>query len=110
MQDRTTAIIVGKAIAAKRAQRGLTQEALAGKAGITPESLARMEKGVLAPRFKRLEDFAESLDCSVAELFIDPNAEAQALAAVMSELLVTLTPEKRAAVLAIVQEMVRVMR
>ncbi|MCL1894893.1 MAG: helix-turn-helix domain-containing protein [Holophagaceae bacterium] len=76
--------IVGYNILSRRKKRKLTQEALADMVGIGQQSLSRMEKGKIAPRFDRLQRFAEVLCCTVADLFkegetngSDPLAELQ---------------------------------
>ena len=61
--------IVGYNILNRRKKRKLTQEALADMVGIGQQSLSRMEKGKIAPRFDRLQRFAEVLGCTVADLF-----------------------------------------
>ena len=53
----------------------MTQEALAETLGISQESLCRMEKGLIVPRFERLFDFARALDCSIADLFAEPKSK-----------------------------------
>ena len=63
------ASIVGANIAALRAARGWNQTQLAEKLGMGADSLSRMERGVVAPRFARLELIAQILGCTVAELF-----------------------------------------
>ena len=68
-EGRKLAQLFGSIVAEKRRQLHLSQEMLAEKLGISQESLSRMEKGVIAPRFDRLQIFAQVLHCSVAELF-----------------------------------------
>jgi transcriptional regulator with XRE-family HTH domain len=34
-----------------------------------PDSLSRIENGIVAPRLQRLADIAAALDCSMADLF-----------------------------------------
>lgn len=63
------ALVVGENISEKRKALGLTQAQLAESLGIGPDSLSRIEKGVVAPRFPRLAEIASLLDCSVADLF-----------------------------------------
>jgi transcriptional regulator with XRE-family HTH domain len=48
---------------------GLTQAELAERLDMGGDSLSRIEKGVVAPRFQRLEGIASALDCAVADLF-----------------------------------------
>lgn len=69
---RHVARLFGERIAAKRKEKGITQEALAEKLGISQESLCRMEKGLISPRFERLLDFSKALDCPIADLFAKP--------------------------------------
>ena len=69
---RHVARLFGERIAAKRKEKGITQEALAEKLGISQESLCRMEKGLISPRFERLLDFSQALDCPIADLFAKP--------------------------------------
>ena len=59
----------GSIISEKRKLLKMSQEELAERVGISQESLSRMEKGVIAPRFERLQLFAEALECSIADLF-----------------------------------------
>lgn len=68
-QRQHLASIVGANIAALRAKRGWNQTQLAEMLGMGPDSLSRMERGMVAPRFARLERIAEALTCTVAELF-----------------------------------------
>ena len=71
MPDKTKQLarIVGDNINNRRKKRKLTQEALADMVGIGQQSLSRMEKGKIAPRFDRLQRLAEVLGCQVADLF-----------------------------------------
>ena len=60
---------VGMVIYEKRKALGLTQAALAEKLGIGQQSLSRIEQGRMAPKFERLQDIADVLECGVADLF-----------------------------------------
>ncbi|MCL1889012.1 MAG: helix-turn-helix transcriptional regulator [Desulfovibrionaceae bacterium] len=68
------AALFGGLVSVKRRQLGMSQKALAGLLGISQESLSRMETGMIAPRFERLQDFADALGCEVADLFRQPRA------------------------------------
>jgi len=59
----------GAIVAERRNLLGLSQEILAERVGISQESLSRMEQGYIAPRFERLQLFADALGCSIADLF-----------------------------------------
>ena len=67
--------LVGRNIYNKRKQLGLTQEELAERIGIGQQSLSRMEKGRIAPKFERLQIIADTLECPVTDLFRE-NTEA----------------------------------
>lgn len=63
---------VGANIAAYRKLKGWTQAQLGEILGIGTDSLCRIERGTMAPRFQRLEDIAEALGCTVSDLFRTP--------------------------------------
>lgn len=60
---------VGEKITSRRRKLGYTQVEAAKLLGIEQESLSRMEKGIIAPKFSRLETLARVLQCSVLDLF-----------------------------------------
>ena len=68
-KTQSVAIIVGGNISARRKLLSYTQAELAEKLNMGPDSLSRIEKGVVAPRFQRLADIAAALDCTIADLF-----------------------------------------
>ena len=61
--------LFGAIVSERRRLLGISQETLAERVGISQESLSRMEKGVIAPRFERLRLFADALECSLPDLF-----------------------------------------
>ena len=63
------AALVGGNISARRKLLRYTQAELAEKLNMGPDSLSRIEKGVVAPRFQRMAEIAAALDCSIADLF-----------------------------------------
>ena len=63
---------VGANIAAYRKLKGWTQAQLGEILGIGTDSLCRIERGTMAPRFQRLEDIADALGCTVSDLFRTP--------------------------------------
>lgn len=71
MTDDTNSLtrLVGRNIYSKRKRLGLTQEELAERIGIGQQSLSRMEKGRIAPKFERLQIIADTLMCPIADLF-----------------------------------------
>jgi len=69
------AITVGQNIQFRRKKRKLTQEALAEMVGIGQQSLSRMEKGRIAPRIERLQDFAVALGCMAVDFLQETSVE-----------------------------------
>ena len=63
------ATIVGANITAQRRLMGWNQAEFAEQLGIGADSLSRIERGLVAPRFPRLEQMASLLECPVYELF-----------------------------------------
>lgn len=61
--------LVGENIARRRKLLGMTQDALAERLKISASALSRIESGQASPRFSRLEELGETLDCQVADLF-----------------------------------------
>jgi transcriptional regulator with XRE-family HTH domain len=93
MRENDLAKIVGAAIAARRRQRNMTQEELAGILDITTDTLSRMEKGRFAPKMGRLPEIARALHCSIADLFREADAQAADRASTIAEILKPL-PDK----------------
>jgi transcriptional regulator with XRE-family HTH domain len=59
---------LGAAIRELRIKRGLTQESLAQEAEITVGHLSMIERGHANPSWGAVEDIAQALDVSIAEL------------------------------------------
>ena len=87
--------LLGKAIAERRAALGMSQFDLAERLGIAPASLSRIENGLAAPRFSRLEEIAEILDCPVSVLFRSTEETLTDTSDAIAELIVSLPVEKR---------------
>lgn len=68
-QKQRLATIVGANITARRRLKGWNQAEFAERLGIGADSLSRIERGLVAPRFPRLEQMASLLECPVYELF-----------------------------------------
>lgn len=52
----------------KRKEKGLTQEQLALKAGITASSVSHYENNQREPRIRALKQIAKALECSLYDL------------------------------------------
>lgn len=62
-------ILVGRNIAERRKHMGFSQDKLAEALEISASALSRIESGQATPRFERLEELANILQCEVADLF-----------------------------------------
>jgi transcriptional regulator with XRE-family HTH domain len=80
----------GVAVSERRKLLGLSQEILAERVGISQESLSRMEKGFIGPRFERLQLFADALACSIPDLFQE-RGEASERAATIEKIIAPLS-------------------
>lgn len=96
--------LVGKNIAARRKRKNWTQAYLGEKLGIGTDSLCRIERGVMAPRFQRLDEIASHLDCSVAELFMTPEQLAELAQIRHSSELTDISPDEIPALIAKLSE------
>ena len=85
--------IVGANISRRRKKLGLTQAEMAEKLNIGGDSLSRVENGVVAPRFQRLEEIAAVLGCPVADLFRQASDPLDAKLGAVEDLLRFLPPE-----------------
>ena len=104
-KDSTLAGIVGSNIVLRRKKRKFTQERLAEMVGVTQQTLSRMEKGHIAPRFDRLQAFASVLGCAVADLFMEKDDALQP--ASINEMIRPLSADSQQAVINVVTEMTR---
>jgi transcriptional regulator with XRE-family HTH domain len=59
---------VGVALALQRRSRGLSQQQVGEAIGVEPETISRMETGVISPSLKRLYQLAVVLDCPLDAL------------------------------------------
>lgn len=104
--DSKLAALVGAAIAARRKKKGLTQAQFAELLDITQDSLSRMEKGVIAPKFSRLHGIATALGCPVADLFRQLDDCTRVKAESIADRISTLPPELQDLVVELVEKMV----
>ena len=103
----TLARMVGAAICERRKTLGMTQEELAEKVGIGQQSLSRIEQGRTAPRFERLQMFADALNCRIVDLFSPPYSTAHSCAVSLAEMLEPLDKAKREFVYNHISQLVR---
>lgn len=62
----------GKRVAALRNAAGLTQVALAMRAGLDPSLVSRIERGSANPTLSTVEALAQALGVTVADLLAEP--------------------------------------
>jgi transcriptional regulator with XRE-family HTH domain len=63
--------LVGRNVRELRRERGLTQEALALRSGVTRNILVDVEAGRRGLLYERVFDLAEALDVPVADLLVE---------------------------------------
>lgn len=63
--------LVGKALRRQRRKKRLTQVGLSEEAGLSPNVVGRIERGVYNPSLRVLEDIATVLDIRVFALFLN---------------------------------------
>jgi transcriptional regulator with XRE-family HTH domain len=62
---------IGRAIAQKRSDAGMTQDGVAGKLGIGIEAVSRMERGIAMPSVARLYELAALFGCEAVDLLTE---------------------------------------
>ena len=101
--------IFAENIRRKRKQIGISQENLAERLEISQQSMSRMERGVMMPKFERLPDIARELRCTVAELFV-PAEETDDTQMLLANLLQDLTETERTCVFRCLSEIVTLLK
>ncbi len=87
--------LLGRNIQQKRKRLGLTQEELAERVNIGQQSLSRMEQGHIAPKIERLQLFADTLGCPVADLFRSEEEQESKIVTRLTDALCRLEKSKR---------------
>ncbi len=72
----TFAAVLGKAIAERRRQMGLSQERLAYRCGLHQSYISQLENGVKSPTVRSLAAIAHALDTRPSELLREAEEEA----------------------------------
>jgi transcriptional regulator with XRE-family HTH domain len=70
--DKEYKMKVGENILYWRKLKGIKQEDLADRVGISPTALSNIENGVSKPDIERLEDIADALEIEVSQLLTNP--------------------------------------
>lgn len=67
-------IHIGRIIAQRRAERGLTQDQLGERLDIGSEAVSRIERGTVDVSVSKLLQIADIFECNVAELLTDASS------------------------------------
>ena len=105
-EKRDLARIFAGNIQRKRKQIGISQENLAERLDISQQSMSRMERGIMMPKFERLPDIARELHCTVAELFVPAGEIDDSTQELLASLLLDLAETERTCVLRCLSEIV----
>jgi len=101
---------VGSAIARQRKLAEMTQSDVAEKLGIEKETLSRMETGAISPTLTRLEQLSKILGCPIRQFFWHERGDEQTQADTITDMIQTLSEEKRELVVRFVADVVRVLK
>lgn len=94
--------IFGANVQRRRKLLGLTQEQLAERLGVGQHTLSRIERGVLTPKFDRLQDFAKHLHIPASELFINHDDKDNDINAIIADIISKHTQSEKTSILKIV--------
>ncbi len=100
------AIEIGAEIARRRKIIGYTQVQMAKLLGIEQESLSRIEKGIIAPKFSRIEAIAQVLECRVSDLFLSTNENFENVSTMVADNISNLSNKNQALALDIMKSIV----
>ena len=96
---------IGRAIAQKRSDAGMTQDQVAGKLGIGIEAVSRMERGVAVPSVARLYELAELFGCEAVDLLTVGSSHVDDQARHLKTMLEPLGTEDRELVMRLVEQL-----
>lgn len=95
-KEKRIALQMGRAIAVRRQQRGLTQSELAEAIEVEQETISRFERGATLPPLGRLADIADELSCPLEDLLRNGSPRIEDKAQVIARALENLSdPDKR---------------
>ncbi len=95
---------IGKVIATRRRERGMTQEYVAECLGVGCQAVSRIERGAIMPTIRRLIQLAGVFDCPVEELVVDASNRTTDQGAVLSRMIEGLTEADRAFLLGVIEQ------
>ncbi len=99
---------IGKRIQECRKKRGLTQEQLAERIGVSAHYLSALERGVYNMKLEILVNILNELDCSADEVFCNVVKKSSAIKATkLSEMLSELPVDEQYRIYEVVDTLVR---
>lgn len=96
---------LGKRIAKKRAEVGLTQEEVAELLQIGTEAVSRIERGVAIPNALRLIQLADIFACPVEDFISNASSRPEDQAAQLCKILKDLKPANREFIIGLVENL-----
>ncbi len=99
---------IGRRVKQCRERLGLTQEELAEKAGLTPNYISTVERGMSFPRCEKLIVLLNALEVSADEIFCDVlDHTGEVKVSALSKELAGLSPDAQKRILQMVELMIR---
>lgn len=89
------ALRLGRNLAKRRLELGITQDQVAEKLGIGYEAVSRMERGMTTPTIARLAELADILGCGIEELLLESSYRQQDQTGKINAMLQRLSPKDR---------------
>lgn len=89
-----------------RKYRGMTQEELADKIGVSPPSISQLERGIQGFTDSTLKTLADALECKPGDLLMRNPLDTDAPWSIWDNVKNS-EPEKRAAIVAVVETMLK---
>lgn len=98
---------IGRRIQQYRKKKGLTQEQLAEKVGLSTNYISAVERGVNQLNLDKLIDVINILECSANEIFVDVlNNGYEIKSSLLSEQISKLSKDEQERIFAVVQTLV----
>ncbi len=95
---------IGKVIAKRRLERGMTQEYVAECLGLGYEAISRIERGAIMPTVGKLIQLASVFECPIEELLVETSNRATDQGAVLSKMIEGLSETDRAFMLELMEQ------
>ena len=96
---------IGRVVAKRRTEKGMTQEDVAERLGVGYEAVSRIERGAIMPTIGKLVQLAGVFSCPIEELLVESSNRATDQGAVLSKMIEGLSETDRAFMLEIIEKM-----